>query len=69
MRLLEEGKLHRQVRPGSGTQSSTAKRPAGREFDDVYKAYAQASGRSPDREKFNAMLQSQKEQLRAKYGA
>jgi len=68
LRLLEEGKLHRQVRPGASQRSAPTGRSQGGEFDDVYKAYAQAAGKSPDRAKFDAMLQNQKEQLRAKYG-
>ena len=70
MKLLEEGKLRRQLRPGAGTRStaSSRKTSAGNEFDTVYKAYQQASGGNPNREKFDSMMQQQREKLRQKYG-
>jgi len=67
LKLLEEGKLRRQLRPGAS--SSRAKKASGDgEFDSVYSAYQKASGGKPSREKFDAMLQQQKEKLRSKYG-
>jgi len=67
LRLLEEGKLHRQVRPTSAASKPAAPK-SGNEFDSVYKAYAQAAGGPPNRDKFDAMLQQQKAKLREKYG-
>lgn len=67
LQLLEEGKLRRHVRP-TATASKPKKSGSGGEFDSVYDAYQQASGGTPNREKFNAMLEKQKEQLRSKYG-
>jgi len=67
LRLLEEGKLHRQVRPTYSVSKPAASK-AGNEFDGVYSAYAQAAGGTPNREKFDAMLKQQQEKLREKYG-
>ena len=67
LRLLEEGKLRRQVRP-TASASKPKTSSSGGEFDSVYDAYQKASGGTPNRDKFNAMLEKQKEQLRAKYG-
>jgi len=67
LKLLEEGKLRRQVRPGAS--STRAKKASGAgEFDSVFSAYQKASGGTPNREKFEAMMQQQKEKLRSKYG-
>ncbi|PLY07761.1 MAG: hypothetical protein C0624_03325 [Desulfuromonas sp.] len=69
LKLLEEGKLRRQVRPGaSSSRTRKAKAAGDGEFDSVYSAYQQASGGAPNREKFDTMLQQQKDKLRAKYG-
>lgn len=73
MRLLEEGKLHRGVRPARPLPAAAETPAEGGEFDSVYrdlaKAYAaSAPGQTPDRDKVTALLQRQKSQLREKYG-
>jgi len=67
LKLLEEGKLRRQIRPGA-ISSRSKKTSGGGEFDSVYQEYQKASGGAPNRDKFEKMLSQQKEQLRAKYG-